>query len=465
MRPQAGDLPVEIHWALPHLHWRRGRWRGTYSKAVTGPGGAMERGAGGRYWLRAFCPAGVLLCALALAACSANGPNPLSVTSALPSLSDPAPPEKKQQVKVALLVPLSAQGQPGIIGKSLKQAAELALFERDNPSLQLIVKDDKGTPEGARAAAEEATKAGAQLILGPLFAKSAAAVAPVAHQAHVPVIAFSTDRQVAGGGVYLLSFQPAPEVERVVAYAAQQGKRRFVALIPEDAFGKIVSATFTQAVSRAGGTIVALETYPPSANGVLEPMRKISAAIHAAEVDGPPVDALFLPGGQENVELVARLLPQADIDTERVKLIGTGGMDYPNAGREARLVGAWYPAPDPRGWSDFSQKFAKSYGQAPPRIASLAHDAVSLAIALSGGADGQRYSAAQLTRPTGFTGVDGAFRLLGDGGTDRVLAILEVQKFGAGIVDAGSSLGSPGSPTGSLGSASAQPRSVLNFVD
>ena len=67
-------------------------------------------------------------------------------------------------------------------------------------------------------------------------------MAPVARQAHVPVIAFSTDRQVAGGGVYLLSFQPAPEVERVVAYAAQQGKRRFVALIPEDAFGKIVSA-------------------------------------------------------------------------------------------------------------------------------------------------------------------------------------------------------------------------------
>ena len=58
----------------------------------------------------------------------------------------------KANVKVALLVPLSAQGQPGLIGKSLKQAAELALFERDNPSVQLIVKDDKGTPEGAKAA-------------------------------------------------------------------------------------------------------------------------------------------------------------------------------------------------------------------------------------------------------------------------------------------------------------------------
>ena len=422
----------------------------------------MERGTSGPWGLRAMCPAVGLLCGFMLAACSANGPNPLSIASPLPAATEAEPSEKKRQVKVALLVPLTAQGQTGVIGKSLKQAAELALFERDNPSLQLIVKDDKGTPEGARAAAEEAVKGGAQLILGPLFAKSATAVAPVARQAHVPVIAFSTDRQVAGGGVYLLSFQPAPEVARVVAFAAQQGKRRFAALIPEDAFGKIAAAAFTDAVNRAGGKVVAVETYPPSPNGVLEPMRRVSAAIQAAEAEGAPVDALFLPGGQENVELVARLLPQAEIDTAKVKLIGTGGMDYPNAGRDARLLGAWYPAPDPRGWSDFSQKYAKSYGQAPPRIASLAHDAVSLAIALSGGAEGQRYGAEQLTRSTGFTGVDGAFRLLPDGGTDRTLAILEVQKFGAGIVDAGSSA-SPGTATGSVGATSALPRSILNF--
>ena len=421
----------------------------------------MARRASGPCWLRAMSgAAGGLLCGLIVAACSANGPNPLAANAALPSPSELAPSEKKQPIKVALLVPLSAQGQSGVIGKSLKQAAELALFERDNPSLQLIVKDDKGTPEGAKAAAEEAVKGGAQLILGPLFAKSATAVAPVARQANVPVIAFSTDRQVAGGGVYLLSFQPAPEVTRVVAYAAQQGKLKFAALIPEDAFGKIAAAAFTEAVSRAGGTVVALETYPSSPNGVLEPMRKISAAIQTAETEGTPVDALFLPGGQENLELVARLLPQSEIDTEKIKLIGTGGMDYPNAGHDARLVGAWYPAPDPRGWTDFSQKYAKSYGQAPPRIASLAHDAVSLAIALSGGTDGQRYTAALLTRAGGFTGVDGAFRLLSDGSTDRTLAILEVQKFGARVIDAGTSLASGAENTRAT---SALPRSTLNF--
>ncbi len=176
---------------------------------------------------------------------------------------------------------------------------------------------------------------------------------------------------------------------------------------------------------------------------MLEPLRKISAAITAAEAEGAPVDALFIPGGQEHLELVGRLLPQAQINTQQVKLIGTGGMDYPNAGREAGLVGAWYPGPDPRGWTDFSQKFAKSYGHSPPRIASLAYDAVSLAIALAGGPEGQRYTQANITRAGGFTGIDGGYRLLADGTADRSLAILEVQKFGAAIVEAAPSAPKP----------------------
>lgn len=401
--------------------------------------------------------AAAVLCAGLLSACSTNGPD--SQTGSLNA--EPKAGQDRQMVKVALLVPLSAQGQPGVIGKSLKQAAELALFERDNPNLQLIVKDDKGTPEGAKAAAEDALKSGATLILGPVFAKSVIAVTPAARKAGVPVIAFSNDRQVAGNGVYLLSFQPTPEVERIVTHATSNGKRRFAALISQDAFGKLVEPTFHNAVSRSGGTVVAFENYPPgSANAMLEPLRKISAAIAAADAEGAPIDAIFVPGGQEQLEPLGRLLPQAKIDPQRVKLIGTGGMDYPNAGRDAGLVGAWYPGPDPRGWTDFSQRYAKSYSHAPPRIASLAHDAVTLAIALAGGPEGQRYTAATITRPGGFTGIDGSYRLLADGTADRSLAILEVQRFGAMIVEA-----APSTPRQAPAAVSGTNFSIFNFLN
>src|SRR5262245_43258664 len=194
-----------------------------------------------------------------LAGCAlGNGPGPVALDSGAPAAAAP----NSSPVKVAILAPLSSQGAPGVITKSLKQAAELALFERDNRSLELIVKDDKGTPEGAKAAAEDAIARGATLILGPLYSKSVAAVAPPARKAGVPVVAFSSDREVAGNGVYLLSFQPAPEVERIISFATKQGKMRYAALIPSDEFGKLVEPVFRDAVSRAGGTIAALETYP-----------------------------------------------------------------------------------------------------------------------------------------------------------------------------------------------------------
>jgi branched-chain amino acid transport system substrate-binding protein len=396
-----------------------------------------------------------LLGAALLSACSVSGPD--TKTGSLPG--DTA--VSKASVKVAVLAPLSSQGQPGLIAKSLKQAAELALFERDNASVQLVVKDDKGTPEGARLAADEAIKDGATLILGPLFAKSVSATAPVARAAKVPVIAFSNDRQVAGGGVYLLSFQPAPEVERIVSYAAQKGKTRFAALIPQDVFGKAVDPVFRNAVARAGGTIVAIETY--ATNSVLEPTRKVSEAIKAAEAQGAPVDALFVPGGLEYLDSIGRLLPMVQIDSAKIQVLGTGGMDYPAITRHKALVGAWYPGPDPKGFNDFSQKYAKSYNEAPPRIASLAYDAVNVASALASMPATERFSAANLTRAQGFKGVDGTYRLLPDGTTDRPLAVFAVQKGGPVIIEQAPAEAPAPAVTASGGGGSSLFNNIFNF--
>ena len=56
------------------------------------------------------------------------------------------------QVRVGLILPLSAQGNAGVAAQSMKNAAEMALAEFKNPNIQLLVKDDAGTPQGAQAA-------------------------------------------------------------------------------------------------------------------------------------------------------------------------------------------------------------------------------------------------------------------------------------------------------------------------
>ncbi len=343
------------------------------------------------------------------------------------------PLQKKSSIKVALLLPLSSKkGSTGKIAKSLKQAGELALFDFDNPNILLSTKDTQGTPEGAKLAAEAAVKSGAELIIGPLFSTSVKAAAPVTRAAGVPMIAFSSDESVAGEGVYLLSFLAGKDLPRVISHTIGQGKQRFAALIPKTPYGKVVETSFRDAVSRLGGTVVAIEKYPLDANGMLEPARKISEYI---KDETNPVDVLLIPGGQETMPTLAPLMPYFEIDTQQVTLIGTGRWDYANIGREKSLIGGRYPAPDPSGWRDFTQKFVKNYGKAPPRISSLAYDAVSLAVSLSNNSKGNRFSVSQLTRQSGFAGVDGLFRLKTDGTSERGLAILEVQKFGSRVID------------------------------
>ena len=153
------------------------------------------------------------------------------------------------QVKVGLILPLSAAGNAGVAAQSMKNAAEMALSEFLNPNIQLLIKDDGGSPQGAQQAAQQAVDEGAEIILGPLFALSVPATAQVTRARGINVIAFSTDSSVAGRGVYLLSFLPESDVNRIVEYAASIGKRSFAAMLPENAYGNVVEASFKQAVA------------------------------------------------------------------------------------------------------------------------------------------------------------------------------------------------------------------------
>lgn len=114
----------------------------------------------------------------------------------------------ERPIRVALLLPFnSPRDNVRTLSNALYNAAQLALFEFDTPTILLMPEPTGGTATGARAAAKEALDAGADLILGPLFAEEVSAVAPLARQVNVPVVAFSSDSSVGGEGVHLL---PSP---------------------------------------------------------------------------------------------------------------------------------------------------------------------------------------------------------------------------------------------------------------
>ena len=219
------------------------------------------------------------------------------------------------QVKVALILPLSASGNAGVAAQSMKNAGEMALAEFQNPNIQLLIKDDGGTPQGAQQGAQQALDEGAEIILGPLFAASVPATAQIARGRSISCIAFSTDSSIAGRGVYLLSFLPESDVNRIVEYSASIGKKSFAALLPDNAYGNVVEVAFKQAVARKGGRIVAFEKYSGADRAA--PARTVAQALGQA-------DALLIADDGESVVATADALTAAGANLRNIQLLGTG---------------------------------------------------------------------------------------------------------------------------------------------
>jgi ABC-type branched-subunit amino acid transport system substrate-binding protein len=387
---------------------------------------------------RRLCAVLCLAAATAILSACAGG-NSEFLSNTPPPQSAEAPPDATigtGGVRVALILPLSAQGNAGVAAQSMKNAAEMALAEFKNPNIQLLVKDDGGTPQGAQAGATQALAEGAEIIIGPLFAEAVRAVGATVRPRGVPMIAFSTDAGVAARGVYLLSFLPETDVRRIVDYSISRGKRSFAALLPDTAYGAVVEAAFQQEVSRRGGRVVALEKYGN------DPARMAEAARRVAQAGGR-IDAIFIPDGADGVPQVAQALTSNGLQHNRVQLLGTGLWDDPRIFSNAQLDGGWYAAPESAGFRNFANRYRSRFGQEPVRTATLAYDAVALVAALVKTQGQQRFSEQVLTNPSGFAGIDGVFRLRPDGTNERGLAVLRVSPSGGQAVSpAPKSLGS-----------------------
>jgi branched-chain amino acid transport system substrate-binding protein len=325
-------------------------------------------------------------------------------------------------VRVGIILPLSG-GSPSTraLANAMMKAAELALFDSGNRNIVLITADDTGSPSDAAAATQRLLDQGAEIIVGPLFSQSVSAVAPLARDKGVPVLAFSTDASVAGNGVYLLSFMPQNEVRRVVSFAAHQGYTSFGGMVPETPYGDVVAQSFRDSVTQAGATLTDIERFSPSAGAIVDPA--------AALAKTNPNAVLIAQGGSLLRGIVPALVFDG-LDRNKVKFIGTGLWDDPSVAREPLLTGGWFAAPEPDADSAFGAKFRSVFGSTPPQLATLAYDAISLVSLLSVGQPYQRFTRDALTDPNGFAGVDGIFRLNVDGTVDRGLAVLSVEPGG-----------------------------------
>ncbi|MFN4159042.1 MAG: penicillin-binding protein activator [Gemmobacter sp.] len=331
--------------------------------------------------------------------------------------------DTRAPVAVALLVPGgSGQASDELLARSLQNAARLAISDLgDAARIDLRVYNTSGQPAQAQAMAIRAADEGARIILGPVFAQEANAAGVAMAARGINVLSFSNNTDIAGGNVYVLGPTFRNTAERLAGYARRQGKSRLMIVHDRTSAGESGRAAIQQGAARAGLGVVGTAAYEFSQNGIAQAIPGIAAA---ARANG--ADTLFMTADTAGaLPLVSQLLRDSGASQQ---FIGLTRWDIPQQTLGLPSVqGGWFALPDPSLYQQYQSRYQTAFGEAPHPISGLAYDGIAAIGALVRNGQSNALTGAGLTQSTGFVGVNGIFRLRGDGTNERGLAVATIR--------------------------------------
>jgi hypothetical protein len=335
-------------------------------------------------------------------------------------------------VPVALLVPRSGPNDAPALSQSLENAARLAIADLQGARIDLRVYDTAGQPQQAANAAIQAVQDGAKVIIGPVFAQSAAAAGRAVAPRGINVLSFSNNTAIAGGNVFVLGNTFENSADRLVRFAVGRGRGNILIAHARDASEEAGRAAIQRAIQANGAALAGVSGFDLSQQGVINAVPAISA-----QTRNSGANALFLTSGPTGaIPFLAELLPENGVSPGAVQYIGLQRLDIPNTALSLQgLQGAWFALPDPGLAQQFGARYQATYGAPPHPIAGLAYDAVAAIGALVSQGQSDALTGQALTQPSGFAGVNGVFRLLPNGTNQRALAVGQIQNNQVIVID------------------------------
>lgn len=336
-------------------------------------------------------------------------------------------------VPVALLVPRgSAQSGDAVLAQSLENAARMAIGDLQGVQVDLRVYDTAGDPSTAAAMATQAVDDGARIILGPVYAEAANAAGLAVRSKGINVLSFSNNPSIAGGNVFVLGPTFSNTADRLVRFAAGQGKSNMIVVHSNDVAGQSGMTAIQRAANTSPTSVAGTVIYERSQQGVINAVPEIRS-----KVESTGADTLFMTATTAGaLPLLTQLLPEAGVDPATIQFVGLTRWDIPSQTLALPGVqGGWFALPDPVISGRFRGRYQTAYGGAPHPIGGLAYDGIAAIGALVGSGNPNALTGAALTQAAGFQGVGGIFRLLPDGTNQRGLAVATIQNRQVVVID------------------------------
>jgi len=360
--------------------------------------------------------------------------------------------DSEQEIKVALLLPLS--GKHKKLGLDLYRAAQLALFDHGDPRIVVYPYDSKGSEFTAISVMNEIAAKNIKIVVGPVFSKNVKAIKPIAVEHGITIFTFSNNTEIAGDGTFVLGMDVKQQVKRIISYAIKSDIGYYTALAPASEFGsqavqEMRIAALDQAMIMKSEFYVSGQKMNPNVNRILRtleesPVDDEGNPIFKEVPEGEeiPLDEMGVPeyqdireyrkglliaDGSKNLERIATMIDKQGL-AENTKLLGLSLWDNSPALKKSLFQDAWYTDLPKTNFSLFEDHFEEMFSYTPQKIAIFSYDMLSVISALASyqGND-EQFTLAKLTSPIGFSGISGVFRFRPDGVVERLLEIYEIK--------------------------------------
>ena len=357
------------------------------------------------------------------------------------------PPASHRKIPVALFLPLTGKNKD--LGWSIFNATSLSLFDNDiNNKIELVLFDSKENPEESKKVFKEIIDRNIKVVIGPIFTSTVLAIEKMARDNDITVITLSNNHELLNkttryGGVFVGGIIPETQVDKIINFSMDNGKFNFAVIAPNNQYGKIVTEQMKKFIRSRDGNFITSEFYENNNIDIDRAVQKVISSFgipsnsrnrdtsYLSDYDRIYPQVIFIPEAGKALTRIAGSISRLNNEERNFQLIGSTQWNDSAVLSDINLYGAWIPAPEDERFRIFEKNYYRSFGKFPPRITSIAYDAV-LAIAKIA----EQKTNLKLTFnefiefnnsiKNGFEGIDGIFRFLPNGAIQRNLAVLQI---------------------------------------
>jgi ABC-type branched-subunit amino acid transport system substrate-binding protein len=335
------------------------------------------------------------------------------------------------------------------LGWSIFNATSLSLFDNDiNNKIELVLFDSKENPEDSKKIFKEIIDRNIKVVIGPIFTSTVLAIEKMARDNDITVITLSNNHELLNkttryGGIFVGGIIPETQVDKIVNFSMDKGKFNFAVIAPNNQYGKIVTEQMKKFIRSRDGNFITSEFYENNNTDIDRAVQKVISSFsiptnsrnrdtsYLSDYDRIYPQVIFIPEAGKALARIAGSISRLNNEERNFQLIGSTQWNDSTVLSDINLFGAWIPAPEDERFRIFEKNYYRSFGKFPPRITSIAYDAVLAVAKIAEQKTNLKITFNEFidfnnSIKNGFEGIDGIFRFLPNGAIQRNLAVLQI---------------------------------------